>query len=85
MQVGHTHEDIDQVFSRFSNALRGRNVWTPTAMQEAFRQCWTSHREIVKDSILGGEANLYYTEACEVLGVPDFDSFVRVRGIHYAI
>ena len=37
LPVGHTHEDIDQMFSRFAIALRGRNMRSRQEMAEVMR------------------------------------------------
>lgn len=39
--VGHTHEDIDQVFSRFSSLLSRRSALTLTKLITAFERCYT--------------------------------------------
>lgn len=38
--VGHTHENIDQMFSRFSVALRRVNVWDIDHLMEVARTCF---------------------------------------------
>lgn len=38
--VGHTHENIDQMFSRFSVALRRVNVWDVEHLMEVARTCF---------------------------------------------
>ena len=38
--VGHTHENIDQVFSRFSMALRRRNCLTLHELMECAKTCY---------------------------------------------
>jgi hypothetical protein len=37
--VGHTHEDIDQMFSVISKWLADRQAWTPADMLALLRQC----------------------------------------------
>lgn len=39
--VGHTHENIDQMFSRFSVRLRRKQAWTLEEMFEVARECFT--------------------------------------------
>ncbi|XP_052692810.1 uncharacterized protein LOC128171098 [Crassostrea angulata] len=41
LMVGHTHEDIDQVFSRFSSLLSRRSALTLTKLITAFERCYT--------------------------------------------
>lgn len=41
LQVGHTHEDIDQMFSRFAEALRRADSLTWQAMAQLFRDHFT--------------------------------------------
>jgi hypothetical protein len=38
--VGHTHENIDQMFSRFAVALRRLNVWDIEHLMEVARNCF---------------------------------------------
>ncbi|KAK3275726.1 hypothetical protein CYMTET_16163 [Cymbomonas tetramitiformis] len=39
--VGHTHENIDQMFSRFSVRLRRKQAWTLDEMIEVAQECFT--------------------------------------------
>jgi hypothetical protein len=39
--VGHTHENIDQMFSRFSVRLRRKQAWTLDEMMDVARECFT--------------------------------------------
>lgn len=39
--VGHTHENIDQLFSRFAVALRKADVWTMDDLASIGRKCFT--------------------------------------------
>jgi hypothetical protein len=41
LPVGHTHEDIDQMFSRIAMALRGRNMLDRAEMQRVIEQAYT--------------------------------------------
>ncbi|XP_061174842.1 uncharacterized protein LOC133183984 [Saccostrea echinata] len=41
LMVGHTHEDIDQVFSRFSSLLSRRSVLTLPKLMTSFEKCYT--------------------------------------------
>lgn len=40
LMVGHTHEDIDQMFSRFSTALGKHNAITIPELKEVFESCY---------------------------------------------
>eukprot|EP00854_Cymbomonas_tetramitiformis_P002047 gene2048-2738_t len=39
--VGHTHENIDQMFSRFSIRLRRKQAWTLDEMMQIAHECFT--------------------------------------------
>ncbi|CAB1104354.1 unnamed protein product [Ectocarpus sp. CCAP 1310/34] len=41
MMVGHTHTKIDQVFSRFSRGIKGKNIFTRTHLAEELRASYT--------------------------------------------
>eukprot|EP00854_Cymbomonas_tetramitiformis_P030110 gene30110-biopygen31374 len=40
--VGHTHENIDQMFSRFSVRLRRKQAWTLDEMMQVAQECFTN-------------------------------------------
>ena len=42
LPVGHTHEDIDQIFSRFAEALRHRDCNTWADLEAIIASSWTS-------------------------------------------
>jgi hypothetical protein len=41
MTVGHTHCDVDQMFSRFAPKLRVENIWTLEDMVRVCREAFT--------------------------------------------
>ncbi len=41
LPVGHTHEDIDQMFSRFSDHLVGRDIFCISDMKEKIEKAFT--------------------------------------------
>jgi hypothetical protein len=43
LPVGHTHEDIDQLFSRISEYFKNRNVYTKEAMLRAIKKACTKY------------------------------------------
>ena len=45
LPVGHTHEDIDQMFSRFAIALRKYDALDAAAMGEVLRRSFTYQKE----------------------------------------
>ncbi len=49
LPVGHTHEDIDQMFSRFAAALRIRDVYTPSEFAEVIKESFTPTPVVVPD------------------------------------
>ena len=46
--VGHTHENIDQMFSRFSIALRQHDAFTLEQLMEVAHNCLQQQPEVVK-------------------------------------
>jgi hypothetical protein len=44
LPVGHTHEDIDQFFSRLAVALRHRNIWSRVGLTEAILETFPDER-----------------------------------------
>ncbi|CAM9749628.1 unnamed protein product, partial [Choristocarpus tenellus] len=41
MMVGHTHIKIDQIFSRFSRGIKGKNIFTRTQLGEELQASYT--------------------------------------------
>ncbi|CAM9950260.1 unnamed protein product [Choristocarpus tenellus] len=41
MMVGHTHIKIDQIFSRFSRGIKGKNIFTRTQLGEELQASFT--------------------------------------------
>ena len=41
LMVGHTHEDVDQMFSRYSTYLRRQDVFTMDCLTSSFENCYT--------------------------------------------
>ncbi|CAN0033668.1 unnamed protein product [Choristocarpus tenellus] len=41
MMVGHTHIKIDQIFSRFSRGIEGKNIFTRTQLGEELQASYT--------------------------------------------
>ncbi|WAQ94150.1 hypothetical protein MAR_006621, partial [Mya arenaria] len=40
LMVGHTHEDIDQLFSRFSTNVRDKMIMTLDSLMQCFERCY---------------------------------------------
>jgi hypothetical protein len=51
LPVGHTHEDIDQIFSRIAEYFKGMNIYTKEAMLDAIRKACTKYNKppVVQD------------------------------------
>ncbi len=49
--VGHTHDKIDQVFSRFSVALNQNNAITMSELQKLLQKAYTSHIKVAKSQV----------------------------------
>ena len=45
LPVGHTHEDIDQMFSRFAEWLRNHDIFTVEELAEGLRQSFTAENK----------------------------------------
>ena len=43
LMVGHTHEDIDALFSHFSEEIRTTQVFSFPHLMQKFNQCTQSH------------------------------------------
>ncbi|XP_062581892.1 uncharacterized protein LOC134243670 [Saccostrea cucullata] len=50
LMVGHTHEDVDQVFSRFSHWLSKYATLTLPKLMAAFKKCYTPAPTSVRTS-----------------------------------
>jgi hypothetical protein len=59
LPVGHTHVDVDQVFSRLSTVLHGRDAWDYDAIHEAARQIDVSN---IDGKTLGGVIQTHHLE-----------------------
>eukprot|EP00731_Ephydatia_muelleri_P032350 Em0023g857a len=46
LPVGHTHEDIDQMFSRFSSYLNKNDAVTPGELMEALRKSYSPEPDV---------------------------------------
>ena len=44
LMVGHTHEDIDALFSRFSEEIRTTQVFSFPHLMQKFNECTQTHR-----------------------------------------
>ena len=52
LPVGHTHEDIDQMFSRFAEYLRGHNARSRAEMADAMRRAFAYGDQLAQVHIL---------------------------------
>lgn len=46
LMVGHTHDHVDQMFNRFSTALRSKNAFTLTQLTKVIKSLYTPTPEI---------------------------------------
>ncbi|CAN0432499.1 unnamed protein product, partial [Pylaiella littoralis] len=76
MMVGHTHIEIDQIFSRFSKGVKGRNVFSREHLGEVFEH---SYRTVPVRSRtlenLGNFKGLVYGATRHVPGITGFQAF----------
>jgi len=43
LMVGHTHEDVDAMFSKFSESMRTKDAYTLPQMMDIFRNSYSGH------------------------------------------
>jgi len=43
LMVGHTHEDVDAMFSKFSESMRTKDAYTLPQMMDIFCNCYSGH------------------------------------------
>ena len=87
LPVGHTHEDIDQFFSRISVYLRVRSALTPDAMNNRIKESYKKYnkRPIVKRWLNVGNVSEYfgqYVTDSTYKKITEFNAvkFTRVNG-----
>ncbi|CAB1097757.1 unnamed protein product [Ectocarpus sp. CCAP 1310/34] len=77
MMVGHTHMKIDQIFSRFSRGIKGKNIFTRTQLAEVLQASYTEVP--VFCSTLGNEGNFNGLLQGRVNRVPDITTYRAFR------
>ncbi|CAM9954967.1 unnamed protein product, partial [Choristocarpus tenellus] len=77
MMVGHTHIKIDQIFSRFSRGIKGKNIFTRTQLGEELQASYTEVP--VYHKTLRNEGNFKGLLRGRVNRVPNITSYRAFR------